>query len=243
MPPRPLLLATLLGACSSCSSSNKPPSPAPTPAKREPQIRALDLGHYRSADGTVGLVLDRKEKSARVKLDGTTEVIVLDGIRSGDCTDYVKTINSRMLEVCNDGRVVVYLPQRPAGLELVRDGDVDLVSGEVTIKPPPDQCCDKQAKVTKDQPPEIKLKLGHWKNDKRGIGLVFDATTKPAKVKFDGTAEVIQLDVVTSNGRLDYIKSLHHTVVSQWPDGRTEVWVPGATDSIAVKRDGDADPL
>lgn len=234
---------TLLLVLAACSSPAKQPGPSPAPAKPEPTIRSIDLGHYRSADGTIGLVLDRKPKSARVKLDGTTEVIELDGLRRTDCTDYVKTITSRMLEVCDDGRVTIYVPQRPTGVELVRDGDVDLVSGEVTIKPAPDACCDKTAKVTKDQPPDVKLKLGHYKNDRRGIGLVFDATKKPAKLRFDGTTEVMLLDVVNTNGRLDYIKTIHQTVVSQWPDGRTEVWVPGAKEAIAVRRDGDADPL
>ena len=97
----------------------------------------------------------------------------------------------------------------------------------------------------RDQPPDIKLKLGHYSNHARGIGLVIDRTGKEAKIRFDGTDQIIRLDPTPgTHGRTDYIKSVNHVVMHVWKNGRVVVYVPGSTDDgIDVRRDGDADPL
>ena len=95
-----------------------------------------------------------------------------------------------------------------------------------------------------DQPPEVKLKLGHYHNKSRGIGLVIDLTHKEARIRWDGTQQVIKLDPIpASGGRIDYIKSANHVVLQVWDDGRAAVFVTGSSSAIAVTRDGDADPL
>lgn len=107
----------------------------------------------------------------------------------------------------------------------------------------PAACCDPRPPA-KDQPPETKLKLGHYVNPRRGIGLVFDRTTAQAKLRFDGTTEILELDRQHGAGdRIDYIRSIGHTVLQQWGNGRVAVFVAGEPDSIPVVRDGDADPL
>jgi hypothetical protein len=96
---------------------------------------------------------------------------------------------------------------------------------------------------TKNQPPDIKLKLGHFTDKRHNIGLVIDRTGHEAKLRFDGSAEVMKLDPMRSSGRMDYVKTISQTVLEVWDNGRVSVYVPGTTDSIDVVRDADADPL
>ena len=96
---------------------------------------------------------------------------------------------------------------------------------------------------TKNQPPDIKLKLGHFTDRRHNIGLVIDRTGTEAKVRFDGSAEVMKLDPMRSSGRIDYVKTISQTVLEVWDNGRVSVYVPGTNDSIDVVRDADADPL
>jgi hypothetical protein len=113
--------------------------------------------------------------------------------------------------------------------------------GSVAMAPAAPRCCQDEP-PRKDQPPEIKLKLGHYRNARRGIGLVFDRSTEQAKLRFDGTSEILKLDRQHGAGdRIDFIRSLGHVVLQQWDDGRVVVFVGG--DGIEVRRDGDADPL
>jgi hypothetical protein len=91
--------------------------------------------------------------------------------------------------------------------------------------------------------PEVKLKLGHFRNKDRGIGLVIDLTHHEARIKWDGSKTVIKLDPQPSAGRTDFIKSANHVVLQVWPDGHAAVFVEGSQDAIAVWRDGDADAL
>ena len=97
-----------------------------------------------------------------------------------------------------------------------------------------------------DQPPEVKLKLGHYKNKDKGIGLVIDLTHHEARIQWDGSKTVIKLDPTHGAGdRIDYIKSANHIVLQAWPDGRRAVFVEGggADGAIDVWRDGDATAL
>jgi hypothetical protein len=96
----------------------------------------------------------------------------------------------------------------------------------------------------RDQSPDIKLLLGHYANEKRGIGAVVDRTQKTAKLRYDGTTEIIKLDPSPgSYGRTDYHKNARSVLMQAWPDGRIVVFLPGAPDGIALTRDADADPL
>ena len=109
------------------------------------------------------------------------------------------------------------------------------------VDPRPSQCCDR-APAHRDQPPDIKLKLGHFANPRRGVGLVFDRSTAQAKVRFDGTTQIVSVDPQPAGiDRTDFIRSLGHVVLQLWGDGRVVVFVGG--DEIEVVRDGDADPL
>jgi len=105
----------------------------------------------------------------------------------------------------------------------------------------------------KDQPAATKLKLGHFSNDKRGLGLTIDLTEKndnvakldPAKVRFDGETKVWRLEGKHGpGGRIDYMRDARHVLLHVWSDGRIGVFVPDAADEeIDVHRDADADPL
>jgi hypothetical protein len=96
----------------------------------------------------------------------------------------------------------------------------------------------------KDQPPEVKLKLGHYANTKRGIGLVVDLTHHEARVKYDGTKKIQKLDPVNhSRDSTSYGPTINQVTLVVYDSGRIEVWVAGSENMIPVERDGDADPL
>ena len=42
-----------------------------------------------------------------------------------------------------------------------------------------------------EQPPEVKLKLGHYKNKEHNIGLVIDLTHHKARIRWDGNTSVV----------------------------------------------------
>jgi hypothetical protein len=95
-----------------------------------------------------------------------------------------------------------------------------------------------------EQPPEVKLKVGHFRNKDRNIGLVIDLTHHEARIQWDGDKKVIKLDPQHGSGdRTDWIKSANHVVLQTWPDGRAAVFVQGSDDAIDVRRDGDAQPI
>lgn len=97
---------------------------------------------------------------------------------------------------------------------------------------------------TKDQPPEVKLKLGHYSNEKRGVGLVVDLTHHEARVKYDGTKKVQKLDPVNhSRNSTSYGPTINQVTLVVYDDGKVEAGFPGSDNLIPVKRDGDADPL
>jgi hypothetical protein len=106
-------------------------------------------------------------------------------------------------------------------------------------------CCAKPAQ--RDQPPEVKLALGHYSNGKRGIGAVVDVTQKVGKLKYDGTDQVIELYASPgAYGRTDYRKNASTVLMQVWDDGRVVVFIPNAPtarDGITLTRDADADPL
>jgi len=235
------MLICLLAACSSPASDK--PETHPSEPRTEPTIAALQLGHFSNKEHTVGVVIERREKSARMKIDGDPTVLELDGNRVNDRTDYSAGVNKLRLSLYDDGRAVVYLPQAPNGIAVVRDGDVDPVAGTTIVKEPP-VCCHDHPAVTKDQPAAVKLKLGHYVNTRRGIGVVIDRTQHAAKVRFDGDKTILALDPTPgSAGRIDYIKSAGHVVLEAYDDGHMVVYVDDIHDGIDVRRDGDADPL
>ena len=111
------------------------------------------------------------------------------------------------------------------------------------------------APAKKNQPPHIKLKLGHYTDG--SIGLVIDgsvatenvADIDPIKVRFDGDNKVYVLKGQNGpRGRIDYIKDNGGVLLHAWDDGRRSIYVPDpdtgrSSDEIRVWRDADADPL
>lgn len=109
----------------------------------------------------------------------------------------------------------------------------------------------------RNQPPQLKLKLGHYANTALGIGVTIDlsehidnvAAIVPAKVRFDGDSKVWRLTGQhASHDRIDYIRDGGGLMLVVWRDGRRAVYVPDPetgkwSDEIEVVRDGDADPL
>jgi len=113
-----------------------------------------------------------------------------------------------------------------------------------------------RAHATKNQPPHIKLKLGHYSNAQLGIGVTIDLTEMtenvadidPAKIRFDGDSKVLRLEGQNgAGGRIDYLDG-KRIVLQVWDDGSRAVFVRDpdtdkSSDEIHVSRDGDADPL
>jgi hypothetical protein len=108
----------------------------------------------------------------------------------------------------------------------------------------------------KTQPAHIKLKLGHFKNAKRGIGVTIDQTEvidnvakiPPAKLRFDGETKVWRLEGSRSSERNEFKTDKGGLMLQVWKDGHYSVYVPDPdtdkwSDEIVVTRDGDADPL
>lgn len=108
----------------------------------------------------------------------------------------------------------------------------------------------------KNQPPHIKLRLGHYRNEQLGIGVTIDLTEMtenvadidPAKLRFDGDTKVWKLQGQNGpRGRIDYLDG-KRVILHVWDDGRRSVYVPDpdtgrSSDEITLHRDGDADPL
>jgi hypothetical protein len=105
------------------------------------------------------------------------------------------------------------------------------------------------------QPPDVKLRLGHYVSRTRGIGLTIDRTVTrvypgvipAARLRYDGTDRVFSLDGQPgTRGRIDYYERTK-LVLQIHDDGRARIWVYGADGMaegpIELERDGDADPL
>jgi hypothetical protein len=112
--------------------------------------------------------------------------------------------------------------------------------------------------VEKDQPPNVKLKLGHYRNARRGIGVTIDlysartedvADIDPAKLRFDGEDKVWLLEgMYGGSGRIDYVRDHERILLQVHRDGRMSVYVPDpetdrSSEAIDVFRDADTDPL
>lgn len=106
-----------------------------------------------------------------------------------------------------------------------------------------DACCAPEARPTRDQPPEVKLKLGHYQSPRFGIGLVIDRTGDDAKVRFDGTDRTIRLFPQYFWHRTEYHRAQNDKVLEVRNNGHVILYMEGAGEGIWVFRDGDADPL
>ena len=114
------------------------------------------------------------------------------------------------------------------------------------------------AQSTRDQPPSVKLKLGHFRNGRAGIGATIDLLTDatdsvadvdPALLRFDGEDRIWRLEGHHGGGdRIDYWRDEDHVLLQVFRDGHVVVFVPDpatgiASDGVELLRDGDADPL
>jgi hypothetical protein len=136
-------------------------------------------------------------------------------------------------------------------------GDAQPIAHPGTAVPSGSATSPAPAPTTKDQPPYIKLKLGHYSNKQLGIGVVIDlsevidnvAVPPPGKIRFDGEPKVWRLKGRRGEReRVDYSNDQGHLMLQSYTDGRRSVFVLDPTndkwsDEIAVQRDGDADPL
>jgi hypothetical protein len=97
----------------------------------------------------------------------------------------------------------------------------------------------------RDQPPDIKLKLGHYISPRFGIGLVIDRTgDNAAKIRFDGTDQTISLFAQYFWHRTEYHRAHNDKVLEVSNTGQIHLHVAGAPEhGISLFRDGDADPL
>lgn len=111
--------------------------------------------------------------------------------------------------------------------------------------------------VVKNQPPHIKLKLGHFRNARYNIGVTIDLTEQtenvadidPAKLRFDGDTKIWRLEGQHgAYGRIDYVRERGHVMLHVHKNGRMSIYIPDpdtgrSSDEIELHRDGDADPL
>lgn len=108
----------------------------------------------------------------------------------------------------------------------------------------------------KDQPPHMKLKLGHYRNPRLNIGVTIDLTEAtdnvadidPAKLRFDGDDKIWRLEGRPgAYGRTEYVRERGRVMLLITREGRVTVYVPDPeTDrstEVDVYRDADADPL
>lgn len=139
-------------------------------------------------------------------------------------------------------------PQEPPAT--VVDFEVHGTSTPSTTAEPP--------AVQLEQPAHVKLKLGHYRNSRRGIGVTIDlvsaatedvADIDPAKLRFDGETQVWLLEGQHGTfGRIDYVREGARVMLQITREGRVTVFVPDpdtdrASEAIDVTRDGDAEPL
>ena len=111
--------------------------------------------------------------------------------------------------------------------------------------------------LVKNQPPHIKLKLGHFRNARYNIGVTIDLTEQtenvadidPAKVRFDGDTKIWRLQGQHgAYGRIDYVREGGRVMLQVHANGRTSIYIPDpdtgrVSDELPLTRDGDADPL
>jgi hypothetical protein len=99
--------------------------------------------------------------------------------------------------------------------------------------------------TTRNQPPDVKLKLGHYSSPRFGIGLVIDRTgEKGAKIRFDGTDQTISLFVQYFWHRTEYHRAQNEKVLEVSNTGHIRLHMSGVPEGgISLFRDGDADPL
>jgi hypothetical protein len=113
-----ILLA--VGACGS--------SPDAGPGARPPTAMtaagSLRLGHYSSADGLVGFVLDRTGPTPRVRMDGEERVYVLEVISTSRLhTDFVSHERHIGISFMKDGSGASFSGRGRDELSIRRDGD------------------------------------------------------------------------------------------------------------------------
>lgn len=111
--------------------------------------------------------------------------------------------------------------------------------------------------LVKNQPPHIKLKLGHFRNDRYNIGLTIDLTEQtenvadidPAKLRFDGDTKIWRLQGQHgAYGRIDYVREGGRVMLHAHGNGGMSIYIPDpdtgrSSDEISLYRDADADPL
>lgn len=108
----------------------------------------------------------------------------------------------------------------------------------------------------RDQPPHIKLKLGHYRNARLRIGLTIDLTEMtesiadidPAKLRFDGDDTIYRLQgQYGGRDRIDYVRDDGRVMLQMTRGGRVTVYIrdpeTDRAEPVDVVRDGDADPL
>jgi len=112
-----------------------------------------------------------------------------------------------------------------------------------------------QAQPRKNQPANIKLRLGHFTDGT--IGVVIDRTEEteniadidPIKVRFDGETKIWKLQGQHGTfGRIDYLRDGGRVMVHMFDDNQFSIYVPDpnggkSSDEIRLYRDADADPL
>jgi hypothetical protein len=150
--------------------------------------------------------------------------------------------------------VAVEEPDLPPGSQ---EGAAGPPGATSVVAPPPAAPPAAVDSTVKNQPPHIKLKLGHFRNARYNIGVTIDLTEQtenvadidPAKLRFDGDTKIWRLQGQHgAYGRIDYVREGGRVMLQVFANGRMSIFIPDpdtgrSSDEISLYRDGDADPL
>ncbi len=87
----------------------------------------LRIGHYSSGDGLVGFVFDRTGPKPKYRLDGTSDVVVLEpkGSSSNGSTDLAVPGYGVVIRIGAYGPVTYFRGPRAEAVPMARDADAD----------------------------------------------------------------------------------------------------------------------
>lgn len=154
-------------------------------------------------------------------------------------------------------RAVVITPPPPPPVEVAVALEARLPE-ETAPAPAPAPASDPatSAGLVLDQPAHIKLRLGHYTDLERGIGLVIDRTdpgrgldSALVKVRFDHETRLwLAQPQPGPYGRIDYLGDSGRVLLHAWENGRIVLYLPDPETGrrlaeLELVRDGDAHPL
>jgi hypothetical protein len=198
---------------------------------------ALRLGHYSTADGSTGFVLDRTGAEPRLSRDGHDEVLVLREKPADGGSEYVHEGPDVWIRIERHGHVMYQGPDGYRGVDAYRDANARPLSegppGPITCPP------------GSSGQAEGKVRLGHYSVVDGSAGFVLDQTASPPRLKRDGSDEIVELESKPAEGRS--LVELVNDAADVWirVDGPAQLLYQGPEHHQGMRtvRDANAEPL